>query len=78
MSREGHEKLLSHPMLRFFFASWLRQGGSGLIYTVTSQVFPWMQLLCFGKADLHRLHDLDLPISMRRKGAAKLIAESCC
>lgn len=77
MSSEGHEKLLSHPTLRFLFASWLRQGGTGLIYTMTSQVFPWMQPLCFGKAD-HHLHDLDLPISMRRKGALKFIAESCC
>lgn len=49
MSREGHEKLLSHPVLRFLLASWLRQGGIGLIYTVSGQVFSWMQLPCFGK-----------------------------
>lgn len=63
-------------MLRFLFASWL-QRGTGLIYTVASHVFLRMQLLFFGKADLHQLYDLDLPISMRRKGKMKLIAESC-
>lgn len=77
MNREDHEKLLSHPALRFLFASWLKQRGTGLVYTVASQVFPWMLLPCFGKADLHHLCDLDLPISVRRRGVVKLIAESC-
>lgn len=62
MSREGCEKLLSHAMVRFVFALWLRQGGTGLIYTLfLCQVFPWMQLLCLGKADLHHLCDSHSP-----------------
>lgn len=72
MNTEGYEEL-HHPTLRFLFASWLEQV---VLFRLT--LVKCSQLLCFGSADLHQLgDDSDLPISVRRKRAVKLIAESC-